>query len=464
MPSLFDKLWACHAIADVAGGATIVAIDRIFLHERTGAAALNSLHAAGRRVADPARVFASMDHIVDTFPGRSDITTMPGGTAFITETRAACRAAGITLFDIGDADQGIVHIVSPELGIVLPGLTLVAPDSHSCTQGAVGALAWGIGSTEAEHAMATGTLRINRPRSMRVIFDGVVPIGVTPKAMALALIAAHGAAGGQGHAIEFAGPAVRALSMEGRMTLCNMATELAAFSGFIAPDAVTFDWIKGRRYAPDGAMWDKAIAEWQTLSSDADASFDREIRIDAATLSPMISWGTSPAQSVPVTGVVPHFAGDDRTAFDKALAYMGLSEGQPLAGLPIDAAFIGSCTNSRLSDLQRAAAIVRGQKVAPGVRAIVVPGSSAVKRAAEAQGLDRVFVDAGFEWRESGCSMCFFAGGESFGAGQRVVSSTNRNFESRQGLGTRTHITCPETVAASAIAGVICAPGSGRRA
>ncbi|MFZ4110372.1 MAG: 3-isopropylmalate dehydratase large subunit [Polymorphobacter sp.] len=464
MPSLFDKLWACHAIADVAGGATIVAIDRIFLHERTGAAALNSLHAAGRRVADPARVFASMDHIVDTFPGRSDITTMPGGTAFITETRAACRAAGITLFDIGDADQGIVHVVSPELGIVLPGLTLVAPDSHSCTQGAVGALAWGIGSTEAEHAMATGTLRINRPRSMRVIFDGVVPIGVTPKAMALALIAAHGAAGGQGYAIEFAGPAVRALSMEGRMTLCNMATELAAFSGFIAPDAVTFDWIKGRRYAPDGAMWDKAIAEWQTLSSDADASFDREIRIDAATLSPMISWGTSPAQSVPVTGVVPHFAGDDRTAFDKALAYMGLSEGQPLAGLPIDAAFIGSCTNSRLSDLQRAAAIVRGQKVAPGVRAIVVPGSSAVKRAAEAQGLDRVFVDAGFEWRESGCSMCFFAGGESFGAGQRVVSSTNRNFESRQGLGTRTHITCPETVAASAIAGVICAHGSGRRA
>jgi 3-isopropylmalate/(R)-2-methylmalate dehydratase large subunit len=457
MPSLFDKLWDAHAIAETAGGATIVAIDRIFLHERTGAAALNSLKAAGRRVADPARAFAAMDHIVDTFPGRSDVTLMKGGTAFITETRAACREAGITLFDIGDPDQGIVHVVSPELGIVLPGLTLVAPDSHTCTQGAVGALAWGIGSTEAEHALATGTLRINRPPTMRVRFEGVLPLGVTPKDMALALIAAHGAAGGQAHAIEFAGSAVTALSMEGRMTLCNMATEFAAFSAFIAPDDVTFDWLKGRRYAPKGALWGAALADWRQLSSDADARFDREIVIDVGQLAPMISWGTSPAQSVPVSGTVPAFAGADRTAFDKALAYMGLAEGQKLAGLPIDAAFIGSCTNSRLLDLQRAAAIVRGRKVAAGVRAIVVPGSSAVKRAAEAEGLDRVFSDAGFEWRESGCSMCFFAGGESFGAGQRVVSSTNRNFESRQGPGSRTHITSPEVVAASAIAGRISA-------
>jgi len=457
MPSLFDKLWDAHAIAETAGGATIVAIDRIFLHERTGAAALNSLKAAGRRVADPARAFAAMDHIVDTFPGRSDVTLMKGGTAFITETRAACREAGITLFDIGDPDQGIVHVVSPELGIVLPGLTLVAPDSHTCTQGAVGALAWGIGSTEAEHALATGTLRINRPPTMRVRFEGVLPLGVTPKDMALALIAAHGAAGGQAHAIEFAGSAVTALSMEGRMTLCNMATEFAAFSAVIAPDDVTFDWLKGRRYAPKGALWGAALADWRQLSSDADARFDREIVIDVGQLAPMISWGTSPAQSVPVSGTVPAFAGADRTAFDKALAYMGLAEGQKLAGLPIDAAFIGSCTNSRLLDLQRAAAIVRGRKVAAGVRAIVVPGSSAVKRAAEAEGLDRVFSDAGFEWRESGCSMCFFAGGESFGAGQRVVSSTNRNFESRQGPGSRTHITSPEVVAASAIAGRISA-------
>ncbi len=459
MPSLFDKLWDRHAITPTPGGATIVAIDRIFLHERTGAAALASLAAAGRTVADPARAFAAMDHIVDTLPGRSDVTTMPGGTAFITETRAACAAAGITLFDIGHPDQGIVHVVSPELGIVLPGLTLVAPDSHTCTQGSVGALAWGIGSTEAEHALVTGTLRINRPKTMRVRFDGVLAPGVTPKDMALALIAAHGAAGGQGHAIEFAGSAVTALAMEGRMTLCNMATEFAAFSGFIAPDTVTFDWIKGRRYAPEGALWDAALADWQDLRSDPDAVFDREITIDASAIAPMISWGTSPMQSVAITGRVPAFAGTgSRAAHDKALAYMELAEGQPLAGLPIDAAFIGSCTNSRLSDLERAAAVIAGRRVAPGVRAIVVPGSSAVKRAAEAKGIDRIFTDAGFEWRESGCSMCFFAGGESFGAGERVISSTNRNFESRQGPGTRTHIASPETVAASAIAGRISAP------
>ncbi len=455
MPSLFDKLWNAHAIATTPGGATIIAVDRIFLHERTGAAALNSLAAAGRAVADPTRAFVAMDHIVDTRPGRSDVTTMPGGTAFIRETRAAAQAAGITIFDIGDPDQGIVHVVSPELGIVLPGLTLVAPDSHSCTQGAVGALAWGIGSTEAEHALATGTLRIRRPPTMRVTFGGVLPAGVTAKDMALALIARYGAAGGQGHAIEFAGAAVRALPMEARMTLCNMATEFAAFSAMIAPDAVTFDWLHGRRYAPHGAMWDRAVADWRQLASDSDARFDREIVIDAVGIAPMVSWGTSPAQSVPLDGVVP--AGEG-AAHAKALAYMGLLPGQPLAGLPIDAAFIGSCTNSRLSDLQRAAAIVVGRHVAPGIRAIVVPGSSAVKCAAEAEGIDRIFTAAGFEWRESGCSMCFFAGGESFGARQRVISSTNRNFESRQGPGTRTHIASPEVVAASAIAGYIAAP------
>ncbi len=454
MTTLFDKLWDAHAIAETPGGATIIAIDRVFLHERTGAAALNSLAAAGRRVVDPSRAFVAMDHIVDTLPGRGDTTLMPGGTAFITETRSAARAAGITVFDIGDPDQGIVHVVSPELGIVLPGLTLVAPDSHTCTQGAVGALAWGIGSTEAEHALATGSLRLQKPPTMRVSFEGELPAGVTAKDMALALIAAHGAAGGQGHAIEFAGSAVRELAMEARMTLCNMATEFAAFSAVIAPDDVTFAWLKGRRYAPSGPMWERALADWRGLRSDPDAVFDRDISIDAATLRPMISWGTSPAQSVAITGVVPAGAG---AAYDKALAYMGLAPGQALAGLAIDGAFIGSCTNSRLADLQRAAAIVAGRRVAPGVRAIVVPGSSAVKRAAEALGLDRIFTAAGFEWRESGCSMCFYAGGESFGAGQRVISSTNRNFESRQGPGTRTHIASPEVVAASAIAGCIAA-------
>ena len=452
MPSLFEKLWAAHAIAETEGGATIVAIDRVFLHERTGAAALNSLAAAGRGVWDAGRAFVAMDHIVDTLPGRGDKTLMPGGQAFITETREAARAAGIRVFDVNDPDQGIMHVVSPELGIVLPGLTLVAPDSHTCTQGAVGALAWGIGSTEAEHALATSTLRIARPRTMRVRFEGTLAPGVTAKDMALALIAAHGAAGGQGYAVEFAGDAVRALPMEARMTLCNMATEFAAFSAVIAPDEVTLAWLKGRRFAPQGAMWDRAVAAWAELKSDDDAVFDREIVMDAAAIRPMVSWGTSPMQSVALDGVVPV------DAPDKPLAYMGLARGQALKGLKVDGAFIGSCTNSRLSDLRRAAAIVKGKRVADGVRAIVVPGSSAVKRAAEAEGLDLVFLEAGFEWRESGCSMCFFAGGESFGAGERVISSTNRNFESRQGKGTRTHIASPEVVAASALAGAIAAP------
>lgn len=449
MTTLFDRLWDAHVVAPLDGGAALVAIDRVLLHERTGAAALNALREAGRSVADPAHVFAIMDHIVDTLPGRTDRTLMPGGQAFITESRAAAQAAGITLFDVGHPDQGIMHVVSPELGIVLPGLTLIAPDSHTCTQGALGALAWGIGSSEAEHAMATGTLRLTKPKSMRVTFNGVLAPGVTAKDMMLALIAAHGAGGGAGHVVEFAGEAVTALDMEARMTLCNMATEFSAFAGLIAPDEVTFAWLKGRRYAPQGADWDAALAQWRTLRSDADAAFDAEIAIDASTIAPMVSWGTSPQASVAVTGAVP------ADASPAMLDYMALQAGAPLIGTPIDAAFIGSCTNARLSDLRRAAALLKGRKVPPGLRAICVPGSSAVRRAAEAEGLDRVFLDAGFEWRESGCSMCFFAGGESFAEGSRVISSTNRNFESRQGLRVKTHIASPETVAASALAGAI---------
>jgi 3-isopropylmalate/(R)-2-methylmalate dehydratase large subunit len=447
--TLFDRIWDAHVVACLPGGAALVAIDRVLLHERTGAAALNALRDAGRTVADPGRVFALMDHIVDTLPGRTDRTLMPGGQAFITETRAAARAAGIRLFDVGDPDQGIMHVVSPELGIVLPGLTLIAPDSHTCTQGALGALAWGIGSSEAEHAMATGTLRLTRPRAMRVTFTGAPAPGVTAKDMMLSLIAAHGAGGGAGHVVEFAGPAVTALDMEARMTLCNMATEFSAFAGLIAPDSVTFAWLKGRRYAPQGADWDAALAQWQTLRSADDAAFDAEITLDAASIAPMVSWGTSPQASVAVSGNVPADAGQ------AMLDYMALAAGAPLIGTPIDAAFIGSCTNARLSDLRRAAALLKGRHVAPGIRAICVPGSSAVRRAAEAEGLDRVFVDAGFEWRMSGCSMCFFAGGESFAEGSRVISSTNRNFESRQGLRVKTHIASPETVAASAVAGAI---------
>ena len=433
-------------MADLGGGSALIAIDRVFLHERTGAAALNSMAEAGRRVIDPTRVFAVMDHIVDTRPGRGDATMMPGGDAFITETRAACHAAGITLFDIGDPDQGITHVISPELGIVLPGCTLIAPDSHTCTQGAFGALAWGIGSSEAEHAMATGTLRVAKPKTMRVSFTGAMAAGVTAKDMILRLLADYGAGGGKGHIVEFAGDAVTALDMEARMTLCNMATEFAAFSGIIAPDAKTLAYLKGRRYAPD------PLPNWSDLHSDASAVFDREITIDAASIEPMVSWGTSPGQSISLLGTVP----DDADA--EALNYIGLAAGQAIAGTPIDVAFIGSCTNARLSDLRRAAAILQGKHKADGVLALVVPGSSSVKRAAEAEGLDRIFTDAGFEWRESGCSLCFYAGGESFPPGSRVISSTNRNFEGRQGPGIRTHIASPEVVAASAIAGRIAAP------
>jgi 3-isopropylmalate/(R)-2-methylmalate dehydratase large subunit len=414
--------------------------------------ALNALRQAGRRVADPARVFAVIDHIVDTRPGRGDQTMMPGGQAFITETRDEAHAAGINFIDVQDADQGIVHVIGPELGIVLPGTTLIAPDSHTCTQGALGALAWGIGSSEAEHAMATGTLRVQRPKSMRVNFSGRLAAGVTPKDMNLALISAYGSAGGRGSAVEFAGEAVRALDIEGRLTLCNMATEFAAMTGFVAADEKTFAYLEGRRYAPKGGQWLRALEHWRTLHSDEGAAFDREIDMDASHIEPMISWGTNPQAAIGIGSAVP------ADADTRPLEYMQLSRGQALAGTPINAAFIGSCTNSRLSDLRRAAKLLEGRRVAPGVRALCVPGSSRVKREAEAEGLDRIFTEAGFEWRESGCSMCFYAGGESFAPGSRVVSSTNRNFEGRQGPGIKTHIASPETVVASAIAGMISDP------
>jgi 3-isopropylmalate/(R)-2-methylmalate dehydratase large subunit len=455
--TLFDKLWDIHHIADLGGGTGLILIDRVLLHERTGGVALESLAAAGRRVADPAQAFATMDHVVDTQPGRTDATIMPTGTAFITATREAARAAGITLFDLGDPRQGIVHVISPEQGIILPGLTLVCPDSHTCSQGALGALAWGIGSTEAEHALATSTLRVRKPRTMRITIDGLLAAGVTAKDLALHLLAQFGSAGAKGHVVEYAGSAVRALDIEGRLTLCNMATEFSAFTAIVAPDDKSFAYLKGRPYAPKGPAWDGAVAHWRTLASDAGAIFDEELRIDAAEVVPMVTWGNNPQHAVPIAAKVPALddSRDTPGSHVRALAYAGLAAGEALAGLPIDAAFIGSCTNSRLPDLRRAAALLKGRHVAPGIKAICVPGSSAVKAAAEAEGLDRIFIDAGFEWRESGCSMCFFSGGESFDPQARVITSTNRNFESRQGPGVRSHLASAETVAASAIAGRI---------
>ncbi len=449
-------------MADLGGGSSLIWVDRVLLHERTGGVALQSLAAAGRQVVAPQQVFATMDHVVDTFPGRSDKTLMPTGTAFIAATRGAAQAAGITLFDLGDPRQGIVHVVSPEQAIVLPGLTLVCPDSHTSSQGALGALAWGIGSTEAEHALATSTLRVQQPRTMRVNVTGRLRDGVTAKDVALAVVGRHGSAGARSHVVEYAGETVRSLDVEGRLTLCNLAAELSAFTALIAPDDTVFDYLHGRRYAPQGAAWDEALRSWQQLHTDEGASFDTEVTIDVCDLGPMVTWGTSPQQAVSIGESVPEYAAvshrDTREGYDRALAYMGLTPGLKLEGLPIDAAFIGSCTNSRLSDLRRAASLIRGRRVASGVKAVVVPGSTRVKQDAEAEGLDRTFKEAGFEWRESGCSMCFFAGGERFPSGARVITSTNRNFEGRQGPGTRSHLASPEMVAASAIAGSIADP------
>jgi 3-isopropylmalate/(R)-2-methylmalate dehydratase large subunit len=459
--SLFEKIWRQHCITQAGdGNSAVVAIDRVFLHERTGSVALKSLAARGTPVMDPKRVFCTMDHIVDTLPGRGDDTKMPGGKQFIIETRAAAKAAGIRLFDIQDPEQGIVHVVSAELGIALPGATVVCPDSHTCTQGAMGALAWGIGSTDAEEALATGALRMRKPKSMRVWFDGAASPGVTAKDLSLALIARHGSAGGNGYVVEYSGETISAMDVESRLTLCNMTTEFSAVTGLIAADEKTFSYLKGRIYAPTDAQWPAALSSWSGLRSDAGAHFDSELHVDASAIAPMVTWGTNPAHAVAVTGRVPSLeqSGTSREAYERALSYMGLQPGVALSSLKIDAAFIGSCTNSRLSDLRRAASVLQGRHVAPGVKAICVPGSTRVKRLAEEEGLDQIFKQAGFEWREAGCSMCFYAGGESFGFRQRVVSSTNRNFESRQGPETRTHIASPETVAASAVSGYITDP------
>ncbi len=457
--TLFDKIWDSHVVKELDDGTSLIYLDRVFIHERTGSIALTSLKDQGRPVRNPAHVFATMDHIIDTLPGRGDTTLMPGGEEFIKTMRAEATSAGVTLFDINDPRHGITHIISAEQGITLPGLIAACPDSHTCTLGGLGAIGWGIGTSDCEHALATETMRAVKPRQMLVRFDGVLARGVTAKDMILHLIGKHTASGARGYAVEFAGEAIENLSVEARFTLCNMAVEFSAFTGIVAPDHKTIEYVRGRPYAPTGDAWDESVHFWSSLRSNDTAKFDSEIVIDCVDIAPTVTWGTSPEHAIPVDGCVPELTArideDTRNQMQSAMDYMGLLPGQTLIGLPIDGAFIGSCTNARLSDLRSAALILDGKKVAEGVRAICTPGSRQIMEAAEAEGIDRLFLDAGFEWREPGCSLCFNAGGESFGPEQRVMTSTNRNFRGRQGRKTRSHLASPESVAASAIAGRI---------
>ncbi len=465
--TFFEKVWRDHVIDALDDDTALLQIDRLFLHELSGSVAMRALADSGRVPASRAQVYCVIDHLVATQPGRGVNDTRGGeGGEVIAEARELSHRYGFTFFDVGDRRQGIVHVVSPELAIALPGLTLVCGDSHTCTVGGVGALAWGIGSTEGEHVLATQTLAQVKPKTMRVSFEGAPAAGVYPKDMVLALIGQIGANGGIGYAVEFAGEAIRRMPVEGRLTICNMAIEFQAKYGFVAPDETTIQYLAGREFAPRGQAWDEAVAYWRTLPSDPGARFDREVRVDCAQIAPQVTWGTSPQQVAGVDARVPDPAGEadpgTRQLLERALSYMQLEPGTPLAGIPIDAAYIGSCTNARLSDLRAAAAVLAGRRVAPGVTAICVPGSTQVKAAAEAEGLDTVFRNAGFEWHESACGLCGNGGRGQFNE-RRVISTTNRNFQGRQGLDTRTHLASPVTVAASAIEGRIadaraCAP------
>jgi 3-isopropylmalate/(R)-2-methylmalate dehydratase large subunit len=456
--ALFEKIWEPHIVARREDGTVLLHIDRHLVHDLGSQQAFANLKRARRQVRSPGLTIATHDHIVSSAPGRRD-DSCKDGAPFAEALRRNTAEAGIRLFALDDPHQGIVHVVAPELAVALPGVTLVCGDSHTCTVGGLGALAFGIGISEVEHVLATQTLVARRPRTMRVRCEGALAEGITAKDLILSLIGAFGTRAGVGHAVEFAGPAVTALPIEARLTLCNMAIELGARIGMVAPDDATYQFLHGRRFAPTGALWERALREWRRLPSDPDASFDREIAIDAAAIRPQVTWGTSPQDVVAVDGRVPDPAGEAdgarRALMRRALDYMGLTPGTPLAGLRIDKAFIGSCTNARISDLRAAAAILTGRKVAAHVQAMVVPGSSSVKREAEAEGLDAVFRSAGFAWRESACSMCAGANDDRVGDGERCIATSNRNFEGRQGPGARTHLASPAMVAAAAVAGHI---------
>ncbi|PWF23193.1 3-isopropylmalate dehydratase large subunit [Corticimicrobacter populi] len=455
--TLYDKLWDAHVVHQEPDGTCLLYIDRQLLHEVTSPQAFEGLSIAGRK---PWRLSANLavaDHNVPT-QGRAEGISDPVSRLQVDTLDANCRKFGITEFDMSDLRQGIVHVIGPEQGATLPGMTVVCGDSHTSTHGAVGALAFGIGTSEVEHVLATQTLLMKKARNMLVKVEGELPFGCSAKDLILHVIGIIGTAGGTGHAIEFAGSTIRALSVEGRMTVCNMAIEAGARSGMVAVDDTTIDYFRGRPFAPNGAMWDAAVTEWRTLHSDPGAHFDRVVEVNARDIKPQVSWGTSPEMVLPVDARVPdpEQEKDDvkRSGIERALEYMGLTPNTPLTDIRIDKVFIGSCTNSRIEDLRAAAAVARGRKVAANVRqAMVVPGSGLVKLQAEREGLDKIFLAAGFEWREPGCSMCLAMNADRLEPGERCASTSNRNFEGRQGQGGRTHLVSPAMAAAAAIAG-----------
>ncbi|MEE3048678.1 MAG: 3-isopropylmalate dehydratase large subunit [Pseudomonadota bacterium] len=454
--TLFDKIWDAHVVDRQDDGTCLIYIDRHLVHEVTSPQAFEGLRAAGRQLRAPEKTLAVPDHNVPTTDRSAGIDDEESRIQVET-LRQNCADFGVPIFDVDDVRQGIVHVIGPEQGFTLPGMTIVCGDSHTATHGAFGALAFGIGTSEVEHVMATQTLIQAPAKNMRITIKGALPAGVTAKELILHVIGTIGTAGGTGHVIEFAGEAVRGLTMEGRMTMCNMAIEGGARAGMVAPDEVTFDYLKGLPMAPKGGVWEQAVAYWKTLPSDAGAVYDTEVEIDVADIVPQVTWGTSPLDVVAIVGRIPDPAveADDgkRAAIERSLAYMGLTAGMAVKDVAIDTVFIGSCTNSRIEDLRAAAAVAKGRKVADRVTALVVPGSGLVKEQAEQEGLDKIFLAAGFEWREPGCSMCLAMNADKLEPGQRSASTSNRNFEGRQGRGGRTHLVGPAMAAAAAIAG-----------
>ncbi|WP_217526125.1 3-isopropylmalate dehydratase large subunit [Vibrio cholerae] len=454
--TLYEKIYDAHVVVAAPGETPILYIDRHLVHEVTSPQAFDGLREKGRSVRQVSKTFATMDHNVSTTT--KDINASGEMARIQMQTLSKnCEEFGVTLYDINHKYQGIVHVMGPELGITLPGMTIVCGDSHTATHGAFGSLAFGIGTSEVEHVLATQTLKQGRAKTMKIEVRGKVTPGITAKDIVLAIIGKTTAAGGTGYVVEFCGEAIRDLSMEGRMTVCNMAIELGAKAGLIAPDATTFNYIKGRKFAPQGSDWDAAVDYWQTLKTDEDAQFDAVVTLEASEIKPQVTWGTNPGQVIAVDEPIPspnQFADPvERSSAEKALAYMGLEAGKMLSDYKVDKVFVGSCTNSRIEDMRAAAAVAKGKKVASHVQALIVPGSEQVKAQAEAEGLDKIFIEAGFEWRLPGCSMCLAMNNDRLGPGERCASTSNRNFEGRQGRDGRTHLVSPAMAAAAAIAG-----------